>query len=62
MLKVELLDMCPLKHFRPMLKSYRNQLIDLYCKSIDWFLYDDNIGLKRVEKASSEFLHVIDNI
>ena len=54
--------MYPLKHFRLMLKSYRNQLIDLYSKSIDWFLYDDNIGLKRVEKASSEFLHVIDNI
>ena len=21
--------------------SYRNQSVDLYCKSIDWFLYDE---------------------
>ena len=27
-----------------MLSSYRNQSIDLFCKSIDWFLYDGNIG------------------
>ena len=27
-----------------MLHSYRNQSIDLHCKSIDWFLYECNIG------------------
>ena len=29
---------------RPMLLSYRNQSVDLLCKSTDWFLYDRNIG------------------
>ena len=29
-----------------MLPSYRNQSIDLHRKSIDWFLYEDNTGLK----------------
>ena len=29
----------------PVLLSYRNQLIDLHCKSIDWFLYMGNIGI-----------------
>ena len=24
--------------------SYRNQSVDLLCKSIDWFLYDGNTG------------------
>ena len=24
--------------------SYRNQSIDLLCKSTDWFLYDGDIG------------------
>ena len=28
-----------------MLHSYRNQSIDLRCKSIDWFLHECNIGL-----------------
>ena len=28
--------------------SYRNQLNDLHCKSISWFLYDMNISLKSV--------------
>ena len=32
-------------HIRPMLHPYRNQLIDLRCKSIDWFLHKFNIGL-----------------
>ena len=27
-----------------MLPSYRNQPIDLHSKSIDWFLYESNIG------------------
>ena len=30
------------------LLSYRNQSIDLLCKSIDWFLYEGNIGIKWV--------------
>ena len=29
--------------------SYRNQSIDLQCKSIDWFLYDMNLRHKRVK-------------
>ena len=29
--------------------SYRNQSIDLKCKSIDWFLYDRNLRHKRVK-------------
>ena len=29
----------------PELPSYRNQAIDLLCKSIDWFLYNDNFGV-----------------
>ena len=31
-----------------MFPSYRNQSVDLLCKSIDWFLYDGNIGRYRV--------------
>ena len=27
-----------------MFPSYRNQSVDLLCKSTDWFLYDGNIG------------------
>ena len=29
---------------RPMSLPYRNQSIDLLCKSIDWFLYETEIG------------------
>ena len=29
----------------PVLSSYRNQLIDLLYKSIDWFLYKGNTGI-----------------
>ena len=32
-------------HIRSMLLSYRNQSIDLACKSIHWFLYECYIGL-----------------
>ena len=28
--------------------SYRNQSIDLHCKSLNWFLYDRDLGHKRV--------------
>ena len=31
-----------------MFPSYRNQFVDLLCKSTDWFLYDGNIGLQKV--------------
>ena len=30
--------------YRPMFPSYRNQSVDLRCKSTDWFLYDGSIG------------------
>ena len=29
----------------PKLPSYRNQSIDLFSKSIDWFRYDGNFGV-----------------
>ena len=32
-----------------MFPSYRNQSINLHCKSIDWFLYEGNIGMKKVK-------------
>ena len=28
--------------------SYRNQSIDLFCKSMDWFLYDNDLRHERV--------------
>ena len=28
--------------------SYRNQTTDLLCKSMDWFLYDRDLGHERV--------------
>ena len=28
--------------------SYRNQSIDLLCKSMDWFLYDNDLRHERV--------------
>ena len=31
--------------------SYRNQSIDLRCKSIDWFLYDNSLRLERVNEV-----------
>ena len=34
-----------LTHETLKLSSYRNQLIDLQSKSIDWFLYDGNFGV-----------------
>ena len=36
-----------LSHTRPI--SYRNQSIDLLCKSMDWFLYDIGLGHERVK-------------
>ena len=34
--------------FTRKLPSYKNQSIDLLCKSIDWFLYDRNFGVLRL--------------
>ena len=30
--------------------SYRNQSINLLCKSMDWFLYDNGLRLERVKR------------
>ena len=32
-----------------MFLSYRNQFIDLLCKSVDWFLYDRGLRHERVK-------------
>ena len=32
--------------------SYRNQSIDLFCKSMDWFLYDRDLRYERVKSAN----------
>ena len=37
-----------------MLLSYRNQSSDLEYKSIDWFLYEDNIGLIWVDIVNKD--------
>ena len=46
----------------PVLSSYRNQSIDLHCKSIDWFLYEGNtriywvnVRTNRMESTKSTF-------
>ena len=39
-----------------MFPSYRNQSVDMQSKSIDWCLYDGNIGRERVKKEESEIL------
>ena len=36
-----------LTFFMPIFPAYRNQSIDLQCKSIDWFLCEGNIGMKK---------------
>ena len=41
-----------LTFFMPMFPSYRNQSIDLQWKSIDWFLYEGNIGMKNIKHQS----------
>ena len=38
--------------------SYRNQYIDLLCKSMDWFLYDRDLRHERVNDCAS-FLKII---
>ena len=31
--------------------SYRNQSIDLFCKSVDWFLYERKLHHERVNRV-----------
>ena len=33
--------------------SYRNQSVDFYCKSMEWFLYDMNFLLKSISEQTS---------
>ena len=40
----------------PVLPSYRNQSIDLLCKSLDWFLYEGNTGNKWVKRSYSDMI------
>ena len=42
-----------LTHKVPVLFSYRNQSIDLLCKSIDWFLYEGNTDTEWVNVLTS---------
>ena len=37
-----------------MFSSYRKQSVDLQSKSIDWFLYDGNIGRWKVREKKRE--------
>ena len=41
-------ERCILTFLIPMFPAYRNQSIDSQCKSIVWFLYEQNNGMKKV--------------
>ena len=41
----------------PVLHSYRNQLIDLHSKSIDWFLYEGNTGINELNVILQGFFN-----
>ena len=43
----------------PVLPSYRNQSIDLLCKSIDWFLYEGNTGIYWVNYEHIHCTHLV---
>ena len=43
----------------PVLPSYRNQSIDLVCKSIDWFLYEGSTGIQWVNTVEMLIFHCI---
>ena len=43
---------------RPRLISYRNQSIDLLCKSMDWLLYDIDLRRERVKWAFTTQKHI----
>ena len=34
--------------------SYKNQSVDLICKSMEWFLHDRDLGHKRVKRVSTQ--------
>ena len=38
-----------------MFSSYRNQLVDLLCKSTDWFLYDGTLVVKGLRDRDSYY-------
>ena len=42
--------------FMAMFPSYRNQSIDLHYKSVDWFLYEVNIAMKKVKQQITSHL------
>ena len=39
--------------------SYRNQSIDLLCKSMDWFLYDNSLRHERVKMGKKWIQHIL---
>ena len=51
---VNFLIILTLSWTRPLL--YRNQFIDLLCKSMDWFLYDNNPRHERFKHWNQRFL------
>ena len=44
--------------FMVMFPSYRDQLTDLHFKSIDWFLYEVNIAMKKVKKQTKNHFSI----
>ena len=42
-----------------MLPSYRNQSIDLLCKSMDWFLYEGNITLSGLRNLPARLSTIV---
>ena len=38
-----------LTHVSSVLCSWRNQSIDLHCRSVEWFLYESNIGPEQLK-------------
>ena len=56
----------PIKHMRwsfmwkqpaPIFPLFRNQPVDLLCKSIKWFLYDGNIGREKINYFCQNCYH-----
>ena len=43
----------------PVLPSYRNQSIDLLCKSMDWFLYEGNITLSGLRNLPARLSTIV---
>ena len=42
--------------FITMFISYRNQSINMHSKSIDWFLHEANIAMKKVKQQTANHL------